>query len=90
MATNPNSSGKPAIDAADTTVTTMTGRHPGPGRRSSRMSRVPAWWSTMPTTMNRAALNSACASTSSHASTTVSAVPRPNITTMNPSWLTVP
>jgi hypothetical protein len=35
-------------------------------------------------------LEQAWASTSSEASTTVSAVPSPNITTMNPSWLTVP
>ena len=62
----------------------------GPGRGRRRMSRVPVWWSMMPTTMNSAALNRAWASTSSHASTTVSAVPRPNITTMNPSWLMVP
>src|SRR5690606_17621742 len=53
-------------------------------------SRVPAWWSTIPTTMNSAALNSAWARTSSLASTTVSGVPRPNNTTMKPSWLTVP
>ena len=44
----------------------------------------------MPTTMNSAALNRAWASTSSLASTTVAVVPSPNITTMNPSWLTVP
>ncbi len=82
--------GNPAIEAAETSVTTTVGRQPGPGRGMRRMSRVPAWWSTMPTTMNSAALNRAWANTSSQASTTVSAVPNPNITTMKPSWLIVP
>jgi hypothetical protein len=82
--------GKPAIEAADTSVTTTVGRQPGPGRGIRRMSRVPVWCSTMPATRNSAALNRACASTSSQASTTVAAVPSPNMTTMNPSWLTVP
>ncbi len=62
LATNPNSSGMPAIDPAATAATASTAPQPGPGRGSRRTSRVPRWWSTMPTTMKAAALKAPWAS----------------------------
>ena len=51
---------------------------------------MPAWWSTMPTTMKAAALNAPWASSMTHPATSASGVPQPNTATINPSWLTVP
>jgi hypothetical protein len=54
------------------------------------MSRVPASWSTMPTTMNSAALNAPWASSTTTPACARSYSPMPNSSIMNPSWLTVP
>ena len=42
LAMNPKVSGTPAIEAADTAVTALTGRQAGPQGRRRRRSRVPA------------------------------------------------
>ena len=42
------------------------------------MSRVPVWWSTMPTTMNSAALNAAWATSSTQPAVVAAGVPAPN------------
>ena len=55
------------------------------------MSRVPVWWSMMPTTMNSAALNSGVREQHDACPAVVaSGVPAPNRTMRKPSWLTVP
>ena len=90
LAMNPNISGTPAIEAAAMVVTTSTPRQPGPGRGSQRTSRVPRWWSTMPTTMNEAALNAPWASSMMQPATSAVGVPHPNTAIMKPSWLIVP
>ncbi len=74
---NPASGGTPAIDAALTTATTLVGPHPAPRAGSARMSRVPAWWSTMPTTMNSAALNRPWAISRAQPATVASGSPEP-------------
>ena len=61
-----------------------------PSQASLRMSRVPVVWSMMPTTMNSAALNMACAHSSASPASIMSLPPAPTITMMKPSWLTVP
>ena len=54
------------------------------------MSRVPLVWSMMPTTMNRAALNIACAHSMVSPASIRSPPPAPTIRVIRPSWLTVP
>ena len=54
------------------------------------MSRVPVAWSMMPTTMNSAALNIACAHSMASPASIMSLPPAPTITVISPSWLTVP
>ena len=54
------------------------------------MSRVPVWWSMMPTTMNSAALNRAWPKIIATPAVVASGVPTPNRTSRKPSWLTVP
>ena len=49
-----------------------------------------AWWSMMPMTRNRPALNRAWANSTVTPATVASGSPAPNRVTMNPSWLTVP
>ncbi len=49
-----------------------------------------AAWSTMPTTMNNAALNSACAVSMAMPASAPLLVPNPTMAIRNPSWLTVP
>jgi hypothetical protein len=78
------------MDAALTSATTRVGVHPESRNGSSRMSRVCASWSTIPTTMNSAALNSPWASTNAHPAAVASGWPMPRRTTMKPSWLIVP
>ena len=75
FATKPSSGGRPAIDAAATiAIVAITGiRRPRP--ESLRQSRVPAEWSTMPTTRKSAALKSACASRSVTPASAASRVP---------------
>lgn len=83
---NPNSRGMPAIDAAaSTAMTRSTGIRTSMTARR-RMSRVPAWWSTTPTTMNREDLNSAWAAVCTVAAVSASGVPTPTIATSRPSW----
>ncbi len=89
LLTKPSSGGTPAIDRAaspvSVAVTGMTRRRPV----SFRMSRLPASRSTTPTSMNRVALNSACARVWAVAAAIAAGVPTPMIATRNPSWLTV-
>ena len=90
LATKPSSGGRPAIEAAATiAIVAITGiRRPSP--ESLRQSRVPAAWSTMPTTRKSAALNRACASSRVTPASAASRVPYPVTSTRKPSWLTVP
>ena len=46
-----------------------------PTPESRRRSRVPVWWSTIPTTMNRVALNSACATSIARPASAAARVP---------------
>ena len=78
------------MDAAATSATAWVGRHVGPSRGSSRMSREWTPWSTTPTTMKSAALNRAWASRRAHPAAVVSGRPSPNSTMRKPSWLIVP
>ena len=80
----------PAIDAAEATVTTTNGRHAAVSGGISRRSRVPRFRSMVPTDMNRAALNTAWASSITHPAAVAAGVPMPNSTIRKPSWLTVP
>ena len=90
LPTKPSSGGRPAIDApAMTAVPNSTGAE-RPTPDSARMSRVPAWWSTMPTTRNSVALNSAWASSIAIPARAVARVPTLKTTIRKPSWLTVP
>ena len=86
----PASIGMPAIDAALIVATILVGVHPRPTGGSSRMSRVPVWWSRMPTTMNSAALNTAWDMRITMPAVVIAGLPAPNSTIMKPSWLTVP
>ena len=90
FATNPNASGIPAIDAAEIDMKTRTGRHRPSSTGSSARSRVFAWWSMIPTPMNKAALNNPWLSNMSEPANIASSVPTPKITNRNPSWLIVP
>ena len=62
FAANPRSGGTPAIDAPERMATTKAMGIEDLRPLSSRMSRVPVRTSISPTTMNRAALNTAWAS----------------------------
>ena len=77
------------LNAARVAIAASTGTRL-PSWASLRMSRVPAAWSMMPTTMNSDALNSACASIIVMPASAASWLPVPTSTMMNPSWLTVP
>jgi len=79
---------KAAIFAVEAAFASTGIRLPTPD--SSRQSRVPAAWSTMPTTRNSVDLNSACASSRATPASAASRVPKPTTTIMKPSWLTVP
>ena len=70
-------------------------RRPRPHDRSRRgirrRSRVPNWWSRMPTTMNVGGLEARRGRAAApHRPPSPPAVPMPNTATMKPSWLTVP
>ena len=56
---------------------------------SSSRSLLPASLSTIPTNMNKVALNNACAMTSSAAAANAEDVPTPTSATIVPNWLTV-
>lgn len=90
MATKPYSGGTAAIEAAETVpITAMIGAaRPTPD--STRRSRVPNILSMMPTTMNRGALNTACAISIASATITASCVATPATAARKPSWETVP
>lgn len=90
MATNPAIGGTAAIDAAATRPVTWVGLQAAPSRGRDRMSRVCRPWSTIPTTMNRVALNRAWATSRAQPATVASGRPMPTSTVMNPSWLMVP
>ena len=72
------------------TAMTSSGLLRVPSQASLRMSRVPVAWSMMPTTMNSAALNMACAHSMASPASIRSLPPAPTITVIRPSWLTVP
>ena len=55
----------------------------------TRRSRVPASWSTMPISMNRALLNRACATVCTTAAVSAAVVPMPMTAVSRPSWLMV-
>ena len=61
LATKPRNGGSAAMLAVAATAMTSRGLLRCPSQASLRMSRVPVAWSMMPTTMNSAALNIACA-----------------------------
>lgn len=90
LATNPISGGTPAIEAPASTATAHTHGIARPTALSERRSRPPAAWSTMPTTRNSAALNSACAGSMATPARAAASVPAPNRMVRKPSWLTVP
>ena len=90
LVTKPSSGGIPAMDAAPIMATTNNMGAVRPTPESLRMSRVPAWWSMMPTLRNRVALNRPCAMTMPMPAIAVSAVPNATTAVMKPSWLTVP
>ncbi|CAM5741963.1 hypothetical protein SHIRM173S_02197 [Streptomyces hirsutus] len=54
------------------------------------MSRVPVWWSTIPTDRNSADLNAACASSITSPASAAVRVPAPSRAVSRPSSLTVP
>jgi hypothetical protein len=60
--TKPSSGGRPAIDSAARPPAAAVRGSAVAGRRARSRSRVPVSWSTTPTVMNSAALNSAWAS----------------------------
>ena len=87
--TKPRVGGMPAIAAAPRQVAPKVHgmrRHSGPSRRRSR---VPASWSTTPTSMNSPDLNSACASVCRAAAARAAGVPMPIVATIQPSCETV-
>ncbi|SHV08205.1 Uncharacterised protein [Mycobacteroides abscessus subsp. abscessus] len=90
LPTNPRVSGTPAMLAAAIPAITSSGGCRLPSQASLRISRVPTVWSMIPTTMNSAALNKACAHSMTSPASRISGSPVPVSTTRNPSWLTVP
>ena len=90
LATNPNSGGIPAIDAAEITASEVSHGCFLPRPDSSWMSRVPVVWSMAPTIMNSAALNIECANVIARPAIAASREPTPMTVMMKPSWLTVP
>ena len=90
LVTKPSRGGTPAMEAAPMTATTSSWGALPATPDSRRMSRVPAWWSMMPTVRNRVALNRPWAITMASPAMAVSAVPKETTAVMNPSWLTVP
>ena len=85
----PNSGGTAAIEAAPTTTQPKVHGircHSTPRRRESR---VPAWWSTTPMSMNSEDLNSAWARVCTTAAASAKPVPTPMVVTIQPRWLTV-
>ena len=87
--TKPSRGGTPAMEtAASVRAVPVTGmRTCLPA--SMRRSRVPASWSTMPISMNRALLNSACATVWTTAAVNAAGVPMPMTAVSRPSWLMV-
>ncbi len=90
LATKPRNGGSAAMLAVAPAAITNSPGSRCPSQASRRMSRVPVAWSTMPTTMNRAALNIACAHSMVSPASIRSPPPEPTSTVMRPSWLTVP
>ena len=90
LAMKPRSGGTPAIEAAARMLTPRIGRHEASNPWRRRTSRLPTWWSMIPTTMNSAALNAPWASRSTMPAWASSYSPIPNSSIMKPSWLTVP
>ncbi len=90
LAVNPMVGGMAAIDAPATTAATATTGMDRPTPDSLRRSRVPALWSTIPTTRNRVDLNSAWEMSRASPPRAAARVPSPVRTTRKPSWLTVP
>ena len=90
FATKPRNGGSAAMLAVAAAATTKSGLCRPPSHASLRMSRVPVAWSTMPTTMNSAALNMACAHSIANPASIRSLPPAPTIRVIRPSWLTVP
>ena len=90
LATKPRNGGSAAMLAvAAAAMTNSTGSR-CPSQASRRMSRVPVAWSMMPTTMNSAALNIACAHSMVSPASIRSPPPVPTSRVIRPSWLTVP
>ena len=86
----PISGGTAAIDAAATAAAPATSGSRFATPDSLRMSRVPVERSTMPTTRNRAALNSAWEMIMATPAIIAERVPSPHMAIRKPSWLTVP
>jgi hypothetical protein len=78
------------MDAAPMAATTPSAREERKTPDNLRTSRVPDWWSMMPTTRNRVALNSPWARSIASPASAASGVPRPTTMVRKPSWLTVP
>ena len=78
------------MDAAPMPATMPSARDERNTPESWRTSRVPDWWSMIPTTRNRVALNSPWASSIARPARAASGVPRPTTMVRKPSWLTVP
>lgn len=90
LATKPKNGGRAAMLAVAPIAMINSGRARLPSQASLRMSRVPVAWSMMPTTMNSAALNMACAISIASPASIMSLPPVPTITVISPNWLTVP
>ena len=90
LATNPNSGGTPAIDAAARpAMMNICGRR-SPRPDNCRTSRVPVVWSMAPTIMNRVALNIAWPRVRARAASIAARVPMDVTVMMKPSCDTVP
>ncbi len=90
LAMNPRNGGSAAMLAVAPTAMISSGLLRSPSHASLRMSRVPVAWSMIPTTMNSAALNIACAHSMASPASIISLPPDPTMTVISPSWLTVP
>ncbi len=77
------------MDAAASTATAQVAGRRTPSRDSRRRSRVPAWWSMTPVTMNRLDLNSAWASSMTAPASAAVLVPAPSRAISMPSSLMV-
>ena len=90
LATKPRNGGSAAMLAAPPSPMSSSSLLRRPRPASLRMSRVPVAWSMMPTTMNSAALNMACAHSIARPASMRSPPPAPTMRVIRPSWLTVP